>query len=104
MALCSLPLDNAFYTSMYLEVTAVLYYDNHIGVIHACVLKACVSSKYSKDFSAIKHILSTTTMYMSLSSFMYLCIPCYCDACLKCSALRMGVEMLPNTNFLHFYY
>ena len=46
---------------MYLEVIAV-HYNNYDGVIHACVLKACVSSKYSKCISAIKRILSTTAM------------------------------------------
>jgi len=30
---------------MYLEVIAALHYNNHDGVIHACVLYACVSSK-----------------------------------------------------------
>jgi len=30
---------------MYLEVIAVLHYRNDDGVINACVLKACISSK-----------------------------------------------------------
>jgi len=30
---------------MYLEVIAVLHYNNHDEVIDACVLYACVSSK-----------------------------------------------------------
>jgi len=30
---------------MYLEVIAVLHYNKHDDVIHACVSKACVSSK-----------------------------------------------------------
>jgi len=51
----------------------------------------------SKCISAIKRILSTTAMYISSSSFMYLRIPCYCDACLNSSALRVGVKMLLNT-------
>jgi len=38
---------------------------------------------------------------------MYLCIPCCCDACLKSSALRVGVKTLHNaiTKFcaLHFF-
>ena len=54
----------------------------------------------SSCISAIKYILSTTTMYVSSSSFMYLCIPCYCDACSKPSALRVGVKMLHNTTDL----
>jgi len=61
----------------------------------------CVSQKLafhqSKCISATKHILSTTAMYVSSSSFMYLCIPCYCDACLKSNALRMRVKTLHNT-------
>jgi len=51
----------------------------------------------SKCICAIKRILSTTDMYVSPSSFMYLRIPCCCDACLKSSALRMGVKTLLNT-------
>jgi len=43
---------------------------------------------------------------------MYFCIPCYCDACLKSSALRVGVKTFHNTilfveynkrNFLGFW-
>jgi len=41
---------------------AFLHYNNHDGVIHACVLIACISSKYSKSISAIKRMLSTTDM------------------------------------------
>jgi len=41
----SLPLPHAFYKSMYLEVIAVLHYNVHADIIHACVSKACVSSK-----------------------------------------------------------
>jgi len=33
---------------------------------------------------------------ISSSFFMYLCIRCYCDACLKSSALRAGVKTLHN--------
>ena len=58
---------------MYLEVIAVLHYNDHDGVIHACVLKACISSKYNKCISAIKRILYTRGMYTSSSSFVYLC-------------------------------
>jgi len=25
---------------------------------------------------------------------MYLCVPCYCDTCLKSSALRVGMKIL----------
>ena len=51
----------------------------------------------SKCISAVKRIHSTTAMYVSSSFFMYLCIPCYGDACLKSSALRVGVKTLHNT-------
>jgi len=51
----------------------------------------------SKCICAIKRILSTTAMHVSSSSFMYLRIPCYCDACLNSSALRVGVKTLHNT-------
>ena len=36
-------------------------------------------------------------MYVSSSSFMYLRISCYCDACLNSSDLRVGVTTLFNT-------
>ena len=50
----------------------------------------------SECISAIKRILSTTAMYVSSSSFMHLHIPCYCDACLNSSALRVEVKTLLN--------
>jgi len=55
----------------------------------------------SKCISAIKRMHSTTATYVSSSSFMYLCIPCYCDARLKSSALRVGVKTLDNTMTIH---
>ena len=97
LVLRSLPLLHAFYTSMYLEVIAVLHYNNHDGDIHVCVIKACISSKCSKCINAIKRILYTTAMYISSSSFVYLCISLCSDACLKSSALRMGVKTLHIT-------
>jgi len=51
----------------------------------------------SKCICAINRILYTTAMYVSSSSFMYLRIPCNCDACLNSSLLRVGVKMLINT-------
>jgi len=30
---------------------------------------------------------------------MYLCVLCYCDACLESSALRVGVKTLHNIQF-----
>jgi len=84
---------------MYLEVIAVLHYKNYDGDIHASVLKACISSKYSKCISAIKRILNTTTMYTSSSSFVHLCLSLYCDACLKSSVLRVGVKTLHTIQY-----
>jgi len=42
-------------------------------------------------------------MYVSSSSYMYLRIPYYCDACLKSSALRVGVKTLHNTQYNIFW-
>jgi len=81
-----------------LKVIAVLHYNNHDGVIHACVpIIVCISSKYSKCVSAIKRILYSTAMYIFSSSSMNLCISLYRDACLKSSALRVGVKTLLYT-------
>jgi len=61
----------------------------------------CMSQKLvfhqSKCICAIKLILFTTAMYVSSSSFMYLRFPCYCDACLNTSDLRVGLKTLLNT-------
>jgi len=46
---------------------------------------------------AIMRILSTTAMYVSSSSFIYLRFPCYCDAYLNSSALHVGLKTLLNT-------
>jgi len=55
MVLRSLPLTQAFYKSIYLEVIAVVHYNKHDDVIHPYTLYACVhQSKYN---SAIKRIL-----------------------------------------------
>jgi len=54
----------------------------------------------SNCICAIKRILSTTAMCVSSSSFMYLRFPCYSDACLNSSALRVGVTTLLNTKLL----
>jgi len=51
----------------------------------------------SKCICAIMHILSTAAMYVSSSSFMYLRFPCYCDACLNSSDLRVELKTLLNT-------
>ena len=73
LVLRSLQLPHAFYTSTYLEVIAVLHYNNHDGVIRVCVSKACISSKYSKCINAIKRILYTTAKYTASYCFVHLC-------------------------------
>jgi len=89
---------------MYLEVIAELHYNKHDDVIHAYVSEACVSSSQSKCICAIKRFLvSSTAMYVSSSSFMYWRIPCYCDACLNSSALRVGVKTLLNKKYNDLY-
>jgi len=35
---------------------------------------------------------------------MYLCVLCYCDACLKSSGLRVGVKTLHNKQCQLVYY
>jgi len=46
---------------------------------------------------ALSSLYSLLSPRISSSSFMYLCIPCYCNACLKFSAFRVGVKTLHNT-------
>ena len=36
--------------------------------------------------------------YISWFTFIYLCVLCYCDACLKSSALCVGVNIIHNTH------
>ena len=42
----------------------------------------------------MRRILSTVATYIRSKFFMHLCVPCYCDACLKSSALRVGMKTL----------
>jgi len=67
---------------MYLEVIAVLHYNKHDDVIHACVSKIVFHQSTVNVLapSGTYSLVSTTAMYVSSSSFTYLCIPCYCDA------------------------
>ena len=61
------------YTVLGSHCSSSLYCNSHDGVLHACVLKACILSKYIKCISAIHRMLYTTAMYVSSSSFVYLC-------------------------------
>ena len=82
----SLPLPHAFINQCTSKSSQFYIIISMDGVIHACVLIACISSKYSKCISAIKRILFTIAIYISSSSSMYLCISLYCDTYLKSSA------------------
>jgi len=78
---------------MYLEVIAVLLIISMMtSFMH--MSRQRLVFHLSKCICDIKRILSTTAMYVSSSSFMYFRIPCYCDACLNSSALRVGVKTL----------
>jgi len=59
---------------MYLKVIAVPHYNNYDGNIHAFVLKACISSKYSKYISAIKRILYTTATLYYYTILVFFCV------------------------------
>ena len=48
----------------------------------------------SKCISAVRRILSIVAAYVRSNFFMNLCVPCYCDACLKSSTLCAGMKML----------
>jgi len=54
-----------------------------------------------KCICAIKRILSTTAMYVSSSSFMYLRISCYCDAC-KFKRLACGSDDVTQYNTIQY--
>jgi len=54
----------------------------------------------SKCINAMRRILSTVETYIRLHFFMYLYVRCYCDACLKSSALHEGMKTLHNTLYL----
>ena len=98
LVLRSLQLPHAFYTSMYLEVIAVLHYNDYNGDIHACVLKACNTSKYSKCISSIKRILCTNRNVYILFFFIRVFVFFSSLRCMfKSSALRVGVKTLHNT-------
>ena len=96
LVLGSLPLPHAFFKSMYTWKSSKYYI-----IISMMTPFMRVSQKLvfhdSKCICASNRILSTTAMYVSWSSFMYLRIPCYWDACLNSSLLRVGVKMLLNT-------
>jgi len=49
---------------MYLEVIAVLHYNNYNGDIHACVLKACI-------FQSAVNALASSSIYSLLPQCIY---------------------------------
>ena len=78
LVLRSLQLPHAFYTSMYSEIIAVLHYNNHDGVFHACALKSVWKSLYfikvRNCISAIKRTLYYRHVYI-LVFFRVLAFP-----------------------------
>jgi len=51
----------------------------------------------SKCMSAIKRMPSIVAIYIRSNFFMYLCVPCYCDAFLKSSAWCVVMKTFNNT-------
>ena len=51
----------------------------------------------SKCMSTNRRMPSIVAIYIRSNFFMYLCVPCYCDACLKSSALCLGMKTFNNT-------
>jgi len=97
LVLRSLPFPHAFFKSMYCTWKSSQSYIIISMMTSFMRMSQKLVFHQSKCICAIKRILSTTAMYVSSSSFMYLRIPCYCDACLNSIALRVGVKTLLNT-------
>jgi len=72
---------------MYLEVIAVLRYNKHDDVIHACVSKACF---INVNVLYYRHVCILVFLHVFSYSMLLRCI-------LKSSALRVGVKTLQNT-------
>ena len=91
LVLRSLQLPHAFYTSMYLEIIAVLQYNNHDGVFHACALKSVWKSLYFIKVQplAVRVALAPSSVYSILPPRIHpglLSCACvffslYCAAC-----------------------
>ena len=98
LVLRSLPLHHSFYTSVYLEVIAAPH-------IWKSWWRQCVFSfaraaysvlvfRRSSCAGAVKLVCFAAAATCLFScSFVYLCAPCYCHACLT-TALRVGVKKL----------
>ena len=69
-----------------------------ITVIKASFMHVSYSLVFhqSKCISAMRLIFSTVATYIRSNLFIYLCVLCYGDACLKSSALRVGMKTLHN--------
>ena len=70
LVLPSLPLPHAFYKSMYLEVIAVLHYNKHDDVVHACLKNLCFI-KVNVFTPSCVHSLLPPCMYPRLPSYIY---------------------------------
>jgi len=95
LVLRSLPLPHALLnrctwkSSQYYIITIMMKSLMHMSYTPVFHERKCIS--------AMRRIVSTVAMHIRLNFFMYLFVPCYCDACLKPSALRVGVKTLHNT-------
>ena len=81
-----LSLPHAFYKLVYLEVTAAaaLHYNNHDGVIHACVLQRCISA-IKRTFFCYRQMYILAFFRVYMCSLLLRCM-------LKFNALRVGVN------------
>jgi len=74
------------YKSVDLEIIAALYYKSRDGAIHACNLYHyhiyMLVFHQSNYAGAIKRMIFCYATYLFSCYFMYLCVPCYCHACL----------------------
>jgi len=84
----------------YWYVACIIPINTKLKVYRSCLMSQKLVFHQSKCICAIKRILSTTPMYVSSSSFMYLRFPCYCDACLNSSVLRVGLKTLLNIIYI----
>jgi len=104
LVLRSLPLPQAFYKSVYVERSksspdyiVMIMMTSFMRVSYMLVF-------HHKNVCALLSVyFSTIATYISSCSFMYLCFPCYCDACLKSSALRVVGKALHITMQLKAY-
>ena len=64
---------------------------------HSCVWPLCLRFIKVIVLAPSSVRFSTTAIYLFSCSLMYLCVPCYCHACFKSTALSVGMKTLYNT-------